>query len=86
MANELRQEIGGGTLARGERILGSSMRIKGDTERRDRQTEEMDINWQVDKLRETLRERQSRAVKDCFLPNSPQNLKETDSFLTDRPP
>jgi hypothetical protein len=30
MANELRQEIGGGTLAERERILGISERIKGD--------------------------------------------------------
>ena len=29
MANELRQEIGGGTLAGRERILGNSERIKG---------------------------------------------------------
>lgn len=37
MANEVRQEIGGGILAGGERILGNSERIKGaagrDTER-----------------------------------------------------
>ena len=33
MSNELRQEIGGGTLAERERILGSSERIKGDAER-----------------------------------------------------
>jgi len=31
MANELRQEIGGGTLARRERILGNSETIKGDS-------------------------------------------------------
>ena len=30
MANEPRQEIGGGTLAGNERILGNSERIKGD--------------------------------------------------------
>ena len=32
VANELRQEIGGGTLTR-ERILGNSKRIKGDSGR-----------------------------------------------------
>lgn len=30
MANELRQEIGGGTLAGRERILGNGERLKGD--------------------------------------------------------
>jgi hypothetical protein len=30
MANELRQEIGGGALAGSEMILGNSERIKGD--------------------------------------------------------
>jgi hypothetical protein len=34
MANELRQEIGGGTLAARERILGNSERIKGETRER----------------------------------------------------
>ena len=34
MANELRQEIGGGTLAGRERILGNSERIKGDEQAR----------------------------------------------------
>ena len=34
MANELRQEIGGGTLVGKERILGNSERIKGDTRRK----------------------------------------------------
>jgi hypothetical protein len=34
MANELRQEIGGGTLAGRDRILGNSgKKIKGDDER-----------------------------------------------------
>lgn len=33
MANKVRQEIGGGTLAGKERILGNSERIKGDTGR-----------------------------------------------------
>jgi hypothetical protein len=33
-ANELRQEIGGGTLVGRERILGNGERIKGDTRRK----------------------------------------------------
>ena len=33
MANELRQEIGGGTLEGRERILGNTEKIKGDSER-----------------------------------------------------
>ena len=51
MANELRQEVGGGTLAGRERILGYSERIKGEGQTGDgprRQTEETDVNQQGD--------------------------------------
>ena len=43
MTNELRQEIGGGTLTGRERILGNSEPLKGEIrERQERWTEEMD--------------------------------------------
>ena len=70
MANELRQEIGGGTLA--ERILGNSESIRKIQERRrvrfqrqdERWMEETDVNQQVDELREMLRETLRNADKE----------------------
>ena len=45
MANELKQEIGGGAFGGKERVLGNSRRIKRDAGREhEKQTGEMDIN------------------------------------------
>lgn len=48
MANELRQEIGGGTLE-GREDYGKQ-RIKGDSERKVRWITETDINQEVDEF------------------------------------
>lgn len=56
MANQLRQEIGGGALARRERILGNSRDKREVGER-----EQVDINQQIDELQEhTEREKWAR--------------------------
>lgn len=63
MANELRQELGGGALARRERILGKYLENKGrhrerfrgqkERDKTGRQTEEIDEHQQVEELGDT---------------------------------
>jgi len=64
MANELRQEIGGGTLAGRERILGNSESIKKRSRRTLEGGEGRHVNQQTNQLRKTLRRFRERSTEE----------------------